>query len=77
MISVSPHYTYIPFCVTDSMNVLKHWAMCGGEDSSPTYYAIQLHWKCEDEAAQFIHDKLRLDWAKGGGGLTVRRQLPT
>lgn len=59
------------------MNVLKHWAMCGGEDSSPTYYAIQLHWKCEDEAAQFIHDKLRLDWAKGGGGLTVRRQLPT
>ena len=59
------------------MNVLKQLAMCGGVDSSPTYYAVQLHRRCEDEAAQFIHDVLRLDWAKHGGGLTVRRQLPT
>ena len=47
------------------------------DDLSPTYYAVQLHWKCEDSAAQFIHDVLKLDWAKGGGGLIVKRQLPT
>lgn len=59
------------------MNVLKHLATCGGEDSSPTYYAIEIHSKCEDEAVQFIHNVLKLEWVKGGGGLTIRRQLPT
>jgi len=59
------------------MNVLKQFACVGGEDSSPTYYAVQIHWRCEDSAAQFIHDVLKLDWVKGGGGLVVRRQLPT
>ena len=29
------------------------------------------------QAAQYIHDNLKLDWNKGGGGLVVRRQLPT
>jgi len=57
------------------MNMLR--SLCDQEDTSPTYYAVQLHWKCQDEAAQFIHDKLKLDWAKGGGGLIVRRQMPT
>ena len=59
------------------MNVLKQLACGGGQDSSPTYYAVQIHWKCEDSAAQFIHDVLKLDWVKGGGGLVVKRQLPT
>ena len=45
--------------------------------SLPTYYAVQLHALCSDEAAQVILDKLKLDWNKGGGGLVVRRQLPT
>ena len=47
------------------------------EASLPTYYAVQLHALCSDEAAQVILDKLKLDWSKGGGGLIVRRQLPT
>ena len=57
------------------MNVLKQCLSL--DQDAPTYYAVQLHYRCQDEAAQFIHDKLRLDWAKGGGGLIVRRQLPT
>jgi len=56
------------------MNVLRHF---GCDSPSPTYYLILLHRKCTDAAAQYIHDQLCLDWGKGGGGLTVRRQLPT
>jgi len=47
------------------------------DDELPTYFAIQLHFRCSDQAAQYIHDNLKLDWNKGGGGLVVRRQLPT
>ena len=47
------------------------------QDTLSTYYAVQLHKKCSDEAAQFIHDELRQEWQKGGGGLIAKRQLPT
>lgn len=60
------------------MNVLRHWASeCSDSGTSPTYYVVLLHRRCTDSAAQFIHDQLGMEWAKGGGGLTVRRQLPT
>jgi len=57
------------------MNVLRQ---CLSDTSSnPTYYVILLHQRCTDSASQYIHDQLCMDWAKGGGGLIVRRQLPT
>jgi len=43
----------------------------------PTYYLVVLHHRCSDAAAQHVHDRLVEDWGRGGGGLTVRRQLPT
>jgi len=57
------------------MNVLK--SCLNSLSPAPTYFAIVLHKKCSDEAAQVIHDVLVEDWEKGGGGLQVRRQLPT
>ena len=57
-----------------AMNLL---GCSSSEASLPTYYAVQLHALCSDQAAQVILDKLKLDWNKGGGGLIVRRRLPT
>ena len=49
----------------------------GGEAGLPTYYTILLRPGLSDEAAQFIVTKLSQDWERGGGGLVVRRQLPS
>ena len=49
----------------------------GAEASLPTYCAILLRPGLSDEAAQFIVTKLVQDWDRGGGGLVVRRQLPS
>ena len=67
-------------CVTDTrLATMPLLASCGGGGDSPeaTQIAILLHARLSDEAAQFICRNLQLDWAKGGGGLIVRKQIPT
>ena len=67
-------------CVTDTRPAtMPLLGSCGGGGDSPeaTQIAILLHARLSDEAAQFICRNLQLDWAKGGGGLIVRKQIPT